>query len=239
MSDEKIDEATLAKLAKIDTEIGQQITMIDSALRDLDRAQKEVKDCQRSAVRSAWNLGKLLQERKDAGQHGDWTPYLKNLSQRTGKSERTLRDYMLIAKHIGSAANLEPSIRQTLEAVQQKDIWAKATEEREKQRKAREQAQQPERQKEQVEALARSNREALGQHKQIVPQPRKELAPEDLRDYAEHEVEMFPEEDNNLPETVPECHALIRELRQKIRDLAGATAQVAAEKNEMMQERDR
>ena len=66
----------------------------------------------RRTVTEAWDIGRGLQSLKDIMNHGEWLPYLESIDM----PQKTANDYMRLAQ-ISSAANLGPSIRQTLAAL--------------------------------------------------------------------------------------------------------------------------
>ena len=89
----------------LDQKIGAKIQMIGSALAEIEK-------CKKSAVLSAWRLGQFLIEKKNRLAHGEWLPWLYALPHVSPTSATT---YMRLARQIGSAADLGPSIRATLE----------------------------------------------------------------------------------------------------------------------------
>ena len=76
---------------------------IEADVRQLEGAVKK-------AVETAWRLGQRLTLRRERTKHGAWEPYLRKV----GITERSARVYMTMARQIGSAADLAPSIRATL-----------------------------------------------------------------------------------------------------------------------------
>ena len=101
------------------------------ALTELDRAivadVRQLEGAVKKAVETAWNLGKRLTLRQTRTKHGAWGAYLR----RVGISERSARIYLTMARQIGSAADLGPSIRATLT-----DIGETAKANRETERRA-------------------------------------------------------------------------------------------------------
>ena len=89
----------------LDQKIGAKIQMIGSALEGR-------RQCEKSAILSAWRLGQFLIEKKNRLAHGEWLPWLYALPHVSPTSATT---YMRLARQIGSAADLGPSIRATLE----------------------------------------------------------------------------------------------------------------------------
>ena len=110
-----VTQAGLAPLAdhELDQRIRDRVTMIGNALRDHERLAEQQRKCERSAVISAWSLGKLLNERKSRIQHGGWLDYLKS----AGIGERDAQRYMRIGAGIRLESDLGPSITKTLEAL--------------------------------------------------------------------------------------------------------------------------
>ena len=101
--------ATLADY-RLDAAIAEKVTMINSALAGRERALEELEGCEKSAVLSAWALGKYLNEKKRRLDHGEWLPWLET----TSLSVRSAQDYMRLAGQIRSAAYLKSSIAETL-----------------------------------------------------------------------------------------------------------------------------
>ena len=227
----------IQQLCKQVTESEQKGKDQQDKLRDLERQYKavgnELGKIERRRVKTAFELGRALIERKEMHGHGPWGAYVKRLPI----SQSSATDYMRIAREIDSAANLKDSIRATLDLIKMRKDW-------ERQKQSREQ--QAKRDREGVEARARVNREAFPEAAAAIEDAVRSgkpvvfpvVTPARLREYAEHTVEMNSEDDP-LPETVAECHEMILDLRREKNDLATALSQVAAEKNEMMQERDR
>ena len=114
----------LAKLDDhaLDRAIGQDVQMLNAALRDRERHLEAVAGCEKSAVLTAWRLGGRLLERKKRLPHGEWLPWLRSVEI----PERSARDYMRLATQIGSAADLGPSIRATLRALPKPEEETKA-----------------------------------------------------------------------------------------------------------------
>ena len=100
---------TLADV-ELDRKIRDQITMIDRAIADRDRAVKTISKCEKCAVISAWRLGHFLIEKKRRLAHGSWIGWLDSC----GISPSSASDYTRIARQIASAGNLGSSIRETL-----------------------------------------------------------------------------------------------------------------------------
>ena len=103
---------TLAVLSdfNLDRKIGEQNQTINNALADRRRALDQVKKCEKSAVETAWSLGKLLNEKKGRLGHGAWLPWLAT----TGIPTTSANEYMLLGRQITGAGYLGPSIRATL-----------------------------------------------------------------------------------------------------------------------------
>ena len=110
-----VTQAGLAPLAdhELDQRIRDRVTMIGNALRDHDRLAEQQRKCERSAVLSAWSLGKLLVEKKSRIPHGGWLDYLKD----AGIGERDAQRYMRIGAQIRLESDLGPSITKTLESL--------------------------------------------------------------------------------------------------------------------------
>ena len=106
------DAATLAD-GQLDRRIVDGYAMICTAIRDHDRAVTQQRQCQKSAVFSAWRVGGLLIEKKSRLKHGEFGPWL----EATGISTSSSANYMKIAAQISDAGNLRPSISQTLKAL--------------------------------------------------------------------------------------------------------------------------
>ena len=87
--------------------------MVCTAIRDHDRAVIQQRQCQKSAVFSAWRLGGLLIEKKLRLGHGEFGPWLLT----TGISTSSAADYMSLARQISDAGNLKSSIAATLRAL--------------------------------------------------------------------------------------------------------------------------
>lgn len=87
------------------------------SLSDLDRAieadARRVEGAIRTAVETAWNLGKRLIERRARTPHGEWAPYLASV----GITERSANRYMTMGRQIGHVSDLKSSIRGTLAAI--------------------------------------------------------------------------------------------------------------------------
>ena len=62
---------------ELDRRISDGAEMIRSALRDHDRAVAQQRQCQKSAVLTAWNLGRLLNEKKAGSITGASAPGLQ------------------------------------------------------------------------------------------------------------------------------------------------------------------
>ena len=109
------DGASNSELAELtDFELDRKIVesnqMIKSAIEGRDRAVDMIKACEKSAVLSAWRLGKSLIEKKTRLTHGSWLPWLDSC----GISPSSASDYTRIARQIASAGDLGSSIRETL-----------------------------------------------------------------------------------------------------------------------------
>ena len=107
---------TLADSA-LDGQIDDYTRKIDHVLAERQKALDSVADCERNAVLVGWRLGKCLEEKKRRLPYGHFTDWCLVCSLRTGVSMRSLRDYMRLARHFGSAANLCPSIRESLRSI--------------------------------------------------------------------------------------------------------------------------
>ena len=107
-----LDAATLAD-RDLDRRISDGAAMIRSALRDHDRATAEQRRCQKSAVLSAWRVGRLLIEKKSRLRHGEFGPWLAAI----GISSSSAADYMTLGREISDVGNLKSSIAQTLKAL--------------------------------------------------------------------------------------------------------------------------
>ena len=91
----------------LDRKIGAKIQMIGSALEGR-------RQCEKSAVLSAWRLGQFLIEKKSRLTHGGWLTWLDSCPR---VSSSSAANYMRLARQISSAGNLGPSIRATLRAL--------------------------------------------------------------------------------------------------------------------------
>ena len=98
---------------ELDRAIADDVRAINAALTDRKKHLEAVAGCEKSAVISAWRLGGRLLEKKKRLPHGGWLPYLAS----AGIGERSAQDYMRLATQIRSAADLGPSIRETLRAL--------------------------------------------------------------------------------------------------------------------------
>ena len=98
---------------ELDRRISDGAEMIRSALRDHDRAVAQQRQCQKSAVLTAWNLGRLLNEKKSRLDHGCFGPWLATV----GISSSSAADYMTLGREISDVGNLKSSISQTLKAL--------------------------------------------------------------------------------------------------------------------------
>lgn len=101
----------------LDGQIDDHAMKIDRALVERQEALDAVADCEQRAVLAAWQLGKCLVEKKRRLPHGHFTDWCLAFAARTGMSGRSLRDYMRLARHFGSAAKLHPSIRKSLMSI--------------------------------------------------------------------------------------------------------------------------
>ena len=101
----------------LDGQIDDHARKIDRALVERKEALDSVADCERRAVLAAWQLGKCLVEKKRRLPHGHFTDWCLAFAAQTGGSGRSLRDYMRLAQHFGSAANLRLSIRKSLMSI--------------------------------------------------------------------------------------------------------------------------
>ena len=112
-------EKNLTALADsaLDGQIADYARKIDHVLAERQKALDSVADCERNAVLAAWQLGNCLEEKKRRLPYGHFTDWCLAFSARTGVSGRSLRDYMRLARHFGSAANLRPSIRESLRSI--------------------------------------------------------------------------------------------------------------------------
>lgn len=98
---------------ELDRAIADDVRAINAALADRQKHLEAVAGCEKSAVISAWRLGGRLLEKKKRLPHGGWLPWLES----AGIGERSAQDYMRLATKIRSAADLGPSIRETLRAL--------------------------------------------------------------------------------------------------------------------------
>ena len=107
---------TLAVLSNfnLDRKIGEQNQTINNALADRRRALDQVKKCEKSAVETAWSLGKLLNEKKGRLGHGAFLPWL----EKVGISSSASAKYMKLAGQISTRGNLGPSISATIRALE-------------------------------------------------------------------------------------------------------------------------
>ena len=101
----------------LDGQIDDHARKIDRALVERQEALDAVADCEQRAVLAAWQLGKCLVEKKRRLPHGHFSDWCLAFAAQTGVSGRSLRDYMRLARHFGSAANLCPSIRESLRSI--------------------------------------------------------------------------------------------------------------------------
>ena len=154
------------------------------------KAQLRESDGKRFAVIKAWKLGKLLQERKEATPHKEWLPYLESL----GIQERSAQKYMRIGNEIRTESDLGKSLNATLQKLG--PARSPARPDQVTIEGKAEPSEQAKRQKEGARILSQSNRKALELDEQPV------------------------EEDDTLPDTIEACHAMIRELRAKLAELA-------------------
>ena len=95
---------------ELDRVIGEDVNAIHAALADRQKHLEAAAGCEKSAVLTAWQLGGRLREKKKRLSHGAWLPWLKA----AGIGERSARDYLRLAREIGSAADLRASVRETL-----------------------------------------------------------------------------------------------------------------------------
>ena len=109
----------------LDERIADCVGGIDSALSQRGKALNEVEKHERDAVLLAWRLGNCLLEKKRRLPHGHFTDWCLAFSARTGVSGRSASDYMRLAAHFRSAANLRPSIRESLRMVRSESREAK------------------------------------------------------------------------------------------------------------------
>ena len=103
---------------KLDLLIRDTNAQIEGILGERDRANVKAAELDLSAVVIAWHLGGQLNARKALLGHGNWGQYQR--SQDGWPPERTASDYMRIASHFRSAANLPASIRAALAAIRGK-----------------------------------------------------------------------------------------------------------------------
>ena len=97
---------TLAVLSNFNLhrKIGEQNQTINNALADRRRALDQVKKCEKSAVETAWSLGKLLNEKKGRLGHSAFLPWL----EKVGISSSASAKYMKLAGQISTRGNLGP-----------------------------------------------------------------------------------------------------------------------------------
>ena len=97
--------------------MSNRLPVLDEAIR---KGAEALAAGQRRNAELAWNLGKNLIERKGTIAHGEWAAYVAGLDV----SERSARDYMRMGREIGSAADLGPSIRATLDELDRRKATA-------------------------------------------------------------------------------------------------------------------
>ena len=101
----------------LDDKIGICAKRISHALFERAEALKMVEGHERSAVHAAWELGSYLLEKKRRISNFGFVDWCAAFYLQTGISGRSVRDYMRLARHFGSAANLRPSIRESLRVI--------------------------------------------------------------------------------------------------------------------------
>ena len=111
-------EYTVPESHRLDLLIRDTNAEIEDILGERDKLSVKGTQLDLTAVVLAWTLGGMLNASKAMLGHGNWGAYQR--SQAGWPNERSARDYMRIAAHFGSAANLPGSIRAALAALQGK-----------------------------------------------------------------------------------------------------------------------